>query len=113
MNPKFSATSIAVENPIFDSAACFGLCAKCANAHIMIGEKRPVGFCAHYSINNGLKLDLGNPVEKCYSFSPRGQLSIYEMQKIATIIDVTQRKAGFGPDIFEVLVTHPKDGDDE
>lgn len=80
----------------------------------MIGEKYSIGLCTHYSLGDrGKKLDSQNPIKQCYNFQPRGQLSMFEMQQIATIIDIKQRKAGFGPDSFEVLITHPKEDKDE
>ena len=70
----------------------YGLCATCTNFFYTADAYKVIfSFCiflADYLGGNPIKLDSSRPVKDCTKYNKVGTLSLWDMEKMATIIDV-------------------------
>jgi hypothetical protein len=75
----------------------FGLCAKCTNfAYIKTALESESYRCTHHSLEMFVRVSRRDPIRQCSGFYERGQMDLDTMFKMATLIEVDEkRKVGF------------------
>jgi hypothetical protein len=77
-----------------------GLCAKCNHVHIRKTSFGKIdarcGFDVSLQNHMSIRPSLNDPIKECANFYPIGQPSLWDMSKIATLIESeSNKKAGF------------------
>ena len=73
----------------------YGLCSKCVNLALTKTEFKIVrAICTRFH-RLPLFLNESTPIEACTEFEKRGEMSLYEMRDLATIIEIPKDKIGF------------------
>ncbi|MFH1685047.1 MAG: hypothetical protein ABH983_01960 [Candidatus Micrarchaeota archaeon] len=80
-----------------------GVCTSCGN---LLYLERKFGdeyeaYCVDYAIEklHNIKIDHKNPIKKCSRYNKKGEMSLWDMKGIATLIDLNKKTiAGFTQD---------------
>lgn len=95
----------------------YGLCSKCSRFAYRKTKLMDIEvICNAYMETNvymRTKPRTYDPIIECSFFWARGQMSIESMSKIAYIIDIKKRQIGFSGETVEVIITEPKDEEDD
>ena len=75
-----------------NAVADFGLCTNCK---WLRASKTKYGRIYAFCMEWDRALSGVDLIERCNRFDKRGQMSLYDMQQIAVIIEVDKRKVGF------------------
>jgi len=69
------------------------LCPSCSHSTVVRGaaESQEIVRCGHYTIDRAVPF----PVVECTGYTDKNEVSLYEMQQIAWVIDTSRRRAGF------------------
>ena len=67
------------------------ICTRCSSGVVMEGDSESSRRVYCHSINEIVP----QPITKCSSFMPRMEMSRYDMENIATIIDLNKGEIGF------------------
>lgn len=83
-----------------DYSHLYGICGNCLSFVCVETEFTILmAGCSNYNIcgecNGAIRLDSKHPVMKCTEHSRRGEMSIYEMKQIATLINPAKDRVGF------------------
>lgn len=83
-----------MEEKTLNTSDDFGLCNTCVN---FLCAKTEFGIvkakCQKHAMD--MFLDTRHPIEKCSIYFKKGQLSLFQMAQMATLIDIPKDKAGF------------------
>ena len=74
----------------------YGLCSTCKNFIVTRSRYRIIrALCSRYEDDHLFYLKSNEPVVECTDFKDRFEMSLYDMQRIAYIIESDTRKIGF------------------
>jgi len=74
------------------SSTRYGLCKDCVHLKVVSFEfGESIAECYQFEI----KLDQRKKVKECSCYQKRGTMNLWEMESLATIIDVNKSKIGF------------------
>jgi len=99
-------------SPVRNKRSNLGLCIGCKHVKAQVTEfGKQTAICGYYYDNPPRGYFYPNPVDpivECSNFYPKGQLELSDMEKIAILIDIENKQAGFIGDEKEVSFTYPK-----
>ena len=92
----------------------YGLCSRCGHFDYQKTSLGDVVALCDMHRKLAIRPRQDDPITVCSHFYPRGQMSLYDMMGLATLIDVNKkRKAGFLDEVTEVTFSRPEDESDE
>lgn len=72
-----------------------GLCATCINCHYKKTQLMDEQFLCERREHRSVKLNTSDPVAECSAYGKRGQMTLWDMKEMATLIDPPKRAPGF------------------
>lgn len=73
-----------------------GLCATCTSCHYHKTQLMDeIYMCERRSNFPGTKLNTSDPVIECSAYGKRGDMTLWDMKEMATLVDPPKRKPGF------------------
>lgn len=72
-----------------------GLCATCVNCHYKKTQLMDEQFLCERLEWKQTKLNTSDPVIECSAYTRRGQMTLWDMKEMATLVDPPKRQPGF------------------
>jgi hypothetical protein len=113
MRDSQTAGSILLDSHVSSSFKRYGICGTCKEFVLIKRMNTEHAFC-NWQCGDAppIRLSCTDRIIDCTKYYPRGQMSLWEMKREAMIIDIHEKKAGFGPPVREVEIKAPRDDED-